>query len=37
VDGNLTVKDPTSGKHAATKDYVDKKFDELKKLIQKTD
>ncbi|HEQ4644157.1 TPA: hyaluronoglucosaminidase [Streptococcus pyogenes] len=37
VDGNLTVKDPTSGKNAATKDYVDKKFDELKKLIQKTD
>ncbi|HEQ4387716.1 TPA: hyaluronoglucosaminidase, partial [Streptococcus pyogenes] len=37
VDGNLTVKNPTSGKHAATKDYVDKKFDELKKLIQKTD
>ncbi|HFH9661662.1 TPA: hyaluronoglucosaminidase, partial [Streptococcus pyogenes] len=35
VDGNLTVKDPTSGKHAATKDYVDKAIAELKKLIQK--
>ncbi|HER3376037.1 TPA: hyaluronoglucosaminidase [Streptococcus pyogenes] len=37
VAGNLTVNDPISEKHAATKDYVDKKFDELKKLIQKTD
>ncbi|HES8818968.1 TPA: hyaluronoglucosaminidase [Streptococcus pyogenes] len=35
VDGNLTVKDPTSGKHAATKDYVDEKIAELKKLILK--
>ncbi|HGK7999712.1 TPA: hyaluronidase HylP [Streptococcus pyogenes] len=35
VDGNLTVKDPTSGKHAATKDYVDKAIAELKKLILK--
>ncbi|MGO5924900.1 hyaluronoglucosaminidase, partial [Streptococcus pyogenes] len=33
--GNLTVKDPTSGKHAATKDYVDEKIAELKKLILK--
>ncbi|VHG88964.1 phage hyaluronoglucosaminidase [Streptococcus pyogenes] len=37
VTGNLTVKDPTSGKHAATKDYVDEKIAELKKLIPKTD
>ncbi|EPC6828434.1 hyaluronoglucosaminidase [Streptococcus pyogenes] len=35
VAGNLTVKDPTSGKHAATKDYVDEKIAELKKLILK--
>ncbi|MGS7177885.1 hyaluronoglucosaminidase, partial [Streptococcus pyogenes] len=37
VTGNLTVKDPTSEKHAATKKYVDEKIAELKKLIQKTD
>lgn len=36
VTGNLTVKDPTSEKHAATKKYVDEKIAELKKLIQKT-
>ncbi|HER6554401.1 TPA: hyaluronidase HylP [Streptococcus pyogenes] len=35
VAGNLTVNYPTSEKHAATKKYVDEKFDELKKLIQK--
>ncbi len=35
VIGNLTVKDPTSNEHAVTKKYVDEKFDELKKLIQK--
>ncbi|HES0559960.1 TPA: hyaluronoglucosaminidase, partial [Streptococcus pyogenes] len=35
VDGNLTVKNPTSNEHAVTKKYVDEKFDELKKLIQK--
>ncbi|UEN92568.1 hyaluronidase [Streptococcus pyogenes] len=35
VTGNLTVNDPTSSKHAATKDYVDKAIAELKKLIQK--
>ncbi|VHB58720.1 hyaluronate lyase N-terminal domain-containing protein [Streptococcus pyogenes] len=35
VTGNLTVKDPTSNEHAVTKKYVDEKFDELKKLIQK--
>ncbi|CRR21614.1 hyaluronoglucosaminidase [Streptococcus equi] len=37
VAGNLTVNDPTSEKHAATKKYVDEKIAELKKLIQKTD
>ncbi|HEQ9219751.1 TPA: hyaluronidase HylP [Streptococcus pyogenes] len=37
VAGNLTVNDPTSSKHAATKKYVDEKIAELKKLIQKTD
>ncbi|VHD05835.1 phage hyaluronidase [Streptococcus pyogenes] len=37
IDGNLKLKNPTADDHAATKDYVDKKFDELKKLIQKTD
>ncbi|HEP2214341.1 TPA: hyaluronidase HylP [Streptococcus pyogenes] len=37
VTGNLTVKDPTSEKHAATKKYVDEKIAELKKLIPKTD
>ncbi|HEP1684505.1 TPA: hyaluronoglucosaminidase [Streptococcus pyogenes] len=35
VTGNLTVKDPTSEKHAATKKYVDKAISELKKLIPK--
>ncbi|HES7640045.1 TPA: hyaluronoglucosaminidase, partial [Streptococcus pyogenes] len=35
VDGNLTVKNPTSNEHAVTKKYVDEKFDELKELIQK--
>ncbi|HHD4238798.1 TPA: hyaluronoglucosaminidase, partial [Streptococcus pyogenes] len=35
VAGNLTVNDPTSSKHAATKKYVDEKIAELKKLILK--
>ncbi|MEI9391452.1 hyaluronoglucosaminidase, partial [Streptococcus pyogenes] len=35
VAGNLTVNDPISEKHAATKDYVDKAISELKKLIPK--
>ncbi|HER3008708.1 TPA: hyaluronoglucosaminidase [Streptococcus pyogenes] len=35
VDGNLTVKNPTSNEHAATKKYVDEKIAELKKLIPK--
>ncbi|VHC48595.1 hyaluronidase HylP [Streptococcus pyogenes] len=35
VAGNLTVNDPTSSKHAVTKDYVDKEIAKLKELIQK--
>ncbi|HEL0218407.1 TPA: hyaluronoglucosaminidase [Streptococcus equi subsp. zooepidemicus] len=35
VAGNLTVNDPTSSKHAATKKYVDEQIAELKKLILK--